>query len=135
MDVTVAGSQKGLMLPPGLSFSAVSERALAASRTARLRRGYWDWAPMIAANAPGYFLSTPATNLLYGLDSALDMLLEEGLDAVLTRHHRLAEAARRAVRHWGLDVQCREPRHESPVLTAVRLPEGHSADALRATIK
>jgi alanine-glyoxylate transaminase/serine-glyoxylate transaminase/serine-pyruvate transaminase len=134
VDVTVAGSQKGLMLPPGLSFNAISEKALAASRTARLPRAYWDWGPMLAANARGYFPSTPATNLLYGLDAALDMLLEEGLDAVVGRHHRLAEAARRAVRHWGLDVQCQEPRHESPVLTAVRLPEGHSADALRATI-
>ena len=89
---------------------------------------------MLAANARGYFPSTPATNLLYGLDAALDMLFEEGLDAVFARHERLAEAARRAVRHWGLEIQCQEPRHESPVLTAVRLPEGHSADRLRATI-
>lgn len=134
VDVSVAGSQKGLMLPPGLAFHAIGEKALAASRTARLPRAYWDWGPMLAANARGYFPSTPATNLLYGLDAALDMLLEEGLDAVVARHHRLAEAARRAARHWGLEIQCQEPRHESPVLTAVRLPEGHSADALRATI-
>jgi alanine-glyoxylate transaminase/serine-glyoxylate transaminase/serine-pyruvate transaminase len=134
IDVTVAGSQKGLMLPPGLSFNAVSEKALRASATAGLPRAYWDWGPMIAANARGYFPTTPATNLLYGLDAALDMLFEEGLDAVHARHQRHAEATRRAVRHWGLEVQCEEPRHESPVLTAVRLPEGYSADALRGTI-
>jgi alanine-glyoxylate transaminase/serine-glyoxylate transaminase/serine-pyruvate transaminase len=134
VDVTIAGSQKGLMLPPGLSFNAVSDKALAAHAKARLPRAYWDWGPMLAANARGYFPSTPATNLLYGLDAALDMLFEEGLDAVIARHHRLAEATRRAVRHWGLEIQCAEPRHESPVLTAVRLPEGHSADSLRATI-
>ncbi|MFN6953305.1 MAG: pyridoxal-phosphate-dependent aminotransferase family protein [Acetobacteraceae bacterium] len=134
VDVTVAGSQKGLMLPPGLSFNAISAKALAAHGTARLPRAYWDWKPMLAANARGYFPSTPATNLLYGLDAALDMMFEEGLDALVTRHHRLAEAVRRAVRHWGLEIQCQEPRHESPVLTAVRLPEGHSADALRAII-
>ena len=134
IDVTVAGSQKGLMLPPGLSFNAVSEKALRASATARLPRAYWDWGPMIAANARGYFPTTPATNLLYGLDAALDMLFEEGLDTVYARHQRHAEATRRAVRHWGLEVQCEEPRHESPVLTAVRLPEGYSADALRGTI-
>jgi alanine-glyoxylate transaminase/serine-glyoxylate transaminase/serine-pyruvate transaminase len=134
VDVSVAGSQKGLMLPPGLSFNAISAKALKASETARLPRAYWDWGPMLAANARGHFPSTPATNLLYGLDAALDMLFEEGLDAVFARHHRLAEATRRAVRHWGLEIQCQEPRHESPVLTAVRLPEGHSADALRAAI-
>jgi len=134
VDVTIAGSQKGLMLPPGLSFNALSDKALAAHKAARLPRAYWDWGPMLAANARGYFPSTPATNLLYGLDAALDMLFEEGLDAVIARHHRLAEATRRAVRHWGLEIQCAEPRHESPVLTAVRLPEGHSADSLRATI-
>jgi len=134
VDVTVAGSQKGLMLPPGLSFNAVSEKALKASATAGLPRAYWDWGPMIAANERGYFPTTPATNLLYGLDTALDMMFEEGLDGVYARHQRHAEATRRAVRHWGLEMQCEEPRHESPVLTAVRLPEGHSADALRRTI-
>ncbi|MCS6932005.1 MAG: aminotransferase class V-fold PLP-dependent enzyme [Acetobacteraceae bacterium] len=134
VDVTVAGSQKGLMLPPGLSFNAISEKALKASETARLPRSYWDWRPMLAANAQGFFPSTPATNLLYALDAAVDMLLEEGLDAVFARHHRHGEAARRAVRHWGLEIQCAVPAHESPVLTAVRLPEGHSADSLRALI-
>jgi alanine-glyoxylate transaminase / serine-glyoxylate transaminase / serine-pyruvate transaminase len=134
VDVTIAGSQKGLMLPPGLSFNAISPKALKANETAGLPRSYWDWKPMLAANATGYFPSTPATNLLYALDTALDMLLEEGLDNVFARHDRFAEAARRAVRHWGLEVQCEDPRDYSSVLTAVRLPEGHSANALRATI-
>ncbi|MBR0642846.1 pyridoxal-phosphate-dependent aminotransferase family protein [Plastoroseomonas hellenica] len=134
VDVTVSGSQKGLMLPPGLSFNAVSQKALKASEGAKLPRSFWDWKPMIAANATGYFPYTPATNLLYGLDTACDMLLEEGLDNVFARHERHAEATRRAVRHWGMEVQCQDPRHYSPVLTCVRLPEGHSANALRATI-
>ncbi len=134
VDVTVSGSQKGLMLPPGLSFNAVSAKALKAAELSKMPRSYWDWRPMIAANATGFFPSTPATNLLYGLDAAVDMLLEEGLDNVFARHDRLAEATRRAVRHWGLEVQCVEPRHYSSVLTAVRLPEGHSANALRGTI-
>lgn len=134
VDVTVSGSQKGLMLPPGLSFNAVSQKALKASESAKLPRSFWDWKPMIAANATGYFPYTPATNLLYGLDTACDMLLEEGLDNVFARHERHAEATRRAVRHWGLEVQCQDPRHYSPVLTCVRLPEGHSANALRAVI-
>lgn len=134
VDVTVAGSQKGLMLPPGLSFNAVSAKALAASETAKLPRSFWDWKPMIAANATGYFPYTPATNMLYALDTALDMLLEEGLDNVFHRHDRHAEATRRAVRAWGLEVQCDEPRHYSSALTAVRLPEGHSANGLRAAI-
>ena len=134
VDVTVAGSQKGLMLPPGLSFNAISPKALKASESARIARSYWDWKPMLAANATGFFPSTPATNLLYALDTAVDMLLEEGLDNVFARHDRHAEATRRAVRHWGLEVQVVDPRHYSSVLTAVRLPEGHSANALRATI-
>jgi alanine-glyoxylate transaminase/serine-glyoxylate transaminase/serine-pyruvate transaminase len=134
VDVTVAGSQKGLMLPPGLSFNAVSEKALAAAETAKLPRSYWDWRPMLAANATGYFPFTPATNLLYGLDAACDMLLEEGLDRVFARHDRHAEATRRAVRAWGLEVQCAEPRHYSSSLTAVRVPDGHSANGLRAVI-
>ena len=134
VDVTVSGSQKGLMLPPGISFNAVGPKALKAAETAKLPRSYWDWRPMIASNATGFFPSTPATNLLYGLDAAVDMLLEEGLDNVFARHDRMAEATRRAVRHWGLEVQCVDPRHYSSVLTAVRLPEGHSANALRATI-
>jgi alanine-glyoxylate transaminase/serine-glyoxylate transaminase/serine-pyruvate transaminase len=134
VDVTIAGSQKGLMLPPGLSFNAISANALAACETAKLPRSYWDWRPMIAANATGYFPYTPGTNLLYGLDCAAKMLLEEGLANVFARHDRHAEATRRAVRAWGLEVQCAEPRHYSSSLTAVRVPEGHSADALRAVI-
>ena len=134
VDVTIAGSQKGLMLPPGLSFNAVSAKALAAAETAKLPRSYWDWRPMLAANATGYFPFTPATNLLYGLDAACGMLLEEGLANVFARHDRHAEATRRAVRGWGLEIQCAEPRHYSSALTAVRVPEGHSANALRATI-
>ncbi len=134
VDVTIAGSQKGLMLPPGLSFNAVSAKALAAAEGAKLPRSYWDWRPMLAANVTGYFPFTPATNLLYGLDTACEMLLEEGLDNVFARHDRFAEATRRAVRAWGLQVQCAEARHYSSALTAVRVPEGHSANALRAVI-
>lgn len=134
VDVTVGGSQKGLMLPPGLSFNAVSEKALAAAKTARLPRSFWDWEEMLAANKNGYFPYTPATNLLQGLKAALDMLREEGLDNVFARHDRAAEATRRAVKHWGFEVQCRNPPEYSSSLTAVRLPEGHSADALRAEI-
>ncbi|MBB3900128.1 pyridoxal-phosphate-dependent aminotransferase family protein [Roseococcus suduntuyensis] len=134
VDVTVSGSQKGLMLPPGLSFNAVSAKALKAADQAKLPRSFWDWKPMIASNATGYFPYTPATNMLYALDTALDMLLEEGLENVFARHDRMAEATRRAVRAWGLEVQCQEPRHYSSVLTGVRLPEGHSANALRAAI-
>jgi alanine-glyoxylate transaminase/serine-glyoxylate transaminase/serine-pyruvate transaminase len=134
VDVTIAGSQKGLMLPPGLSFNAVSERALTAAKSARLPRSYWDWGPMLEANKTGYFPYTPGTNLLFGLNEAVKMLLEEGLPNVFARHDRHAEATRRAVRSWGLEVQCADPRHYSSSLTAVRVPAGHSADALRAII-
>ena len=134
VDVTVAGSQKGLMLPPGLSFNAISAKALAAREGAKLPRSYFDWGPMLAANETGFFPYTPATNLLYGAKSACEMLLEEGLSNVFARHDRHAEATRRAVRAWGLEIQCAEPRHYSSSLTAVRLPEGHSADGLRAAI-
>ena len=134
VDVTVAGSQKGLMLPPGLSFNAISDKALKATETARLPRSYWDWRPMLEANKTGYFPYTPGTNLLFGLNEAVTMLLEEGLPNVFARHDRHAEATRRAVRAWGLEVQCADPRHYSSSLTAVRVPEGHSADALRAAI-
>ncbi len=134
VDVTVAGSQKGLMLPPGLSFNAVSAKALAAAAHARLPRSYWDWRPMLAANETGYFPYTPGTNLLYGLDAAVKMLLDEGLDHVFARHDRHAAATRAAVQAWGLETQCADPRHHSSALTAVRMPEGHSADALRAII-
>jgi alanine-glyoxylate transaminase/serine-glyoxylate transaminase/serine-pyruvate transaminase len=134
VDVTVAGSQKGLLLPPGLSFNAVSEKALKATATAKLSRSYWDWRPMLEANQTGFFPYTPGTNLLYGLNEAVKMLLDEGLENVFARHDRHAEATRRAVRTWGLEIQCADPRHYSSSLTAVRLPEGHSADGLRATI-
>jgi len=134
VDVTVAGSQKGLMLPPGLSFNAISAKALAATEAAGLPRSYWDWRPMLEANKTGYFPYTPGTNLLYGLNEAVKMLLDEGLPNVFARHDRHAEATRRAVRTWGLELQCADPRHYSSSLTAVRVPDGHSADALRATI-
>ncbi len=134
VDVVVAGSQKGLMLPPGLSFNVVSEKALAAHRTARLPRSYWDWSEMLGPNGKGFFPYTPATNLLYGLAEAIDMLEDEGLEAVFARHDRHAEATRRAVRAWGLELNCVEPRHHSSSLTAVRMPEGHSADRLRGII-
>lgn len=134
VDVTVAGSQKGLMLPPGLSFNAVGPKALAASRDARLARSYWNWADMLAMNAKGYFPYTPATNLLYGLREAIAMLLEEGLDNVFARHARHAEATRRAVRAWGLDILCADPREYSNTLTAVVVPDGCDADRLRRII-
>ncbi len=134
VDVTVAGSQKGLMLPPGLGFNAVSQKALAAAKTARLPRAYWDWQPMLQANDKGFFPYTPATNLLYGLKEALAMLQEEGLANVFARHDRHAEATRRAVTAWGLEILCLEPREYSSSLTAVLVPSGHSADALRQTI-
>lgn len=134
VDVTVGGSQKGLMLPPGLSFNAVSDKALATTKTARLPRSFWDWDEMIAANKTGYFPYTPATNMLQGLKVAIEMLHEEGLDNVFARHDRAAEATRRAVRHWGFEIQCQNPAEYSSSLTAVRLPEGHSADGLRAEI-
>jgi alanine-glyoxylate transaminase/serine-glyoxylate transaminase/serine-pyruvate transaminase len=134
VDVTVAGSQKGLMLPPGLSFNAVSDKALAASKLARMPRSYWRWDETIAMNRQGYFPSTPATNLLYGLHEALAMLREEGLANVFARHARHADATRRAVHSWGLDVLCRDPIEYSNSLTAVMMPEGHDADALRKEI-
>jgi alanine-glyoxylate transaminase / serine-glyoxylate transaminase / serine-pyruvate transaminase len=131
VDVTVGGSQKGLMLPPGLSFNAISAKALAASKKAKLPRSYWDWSEMLSINASGYFPYTPATNLLYGLHEALDMLESEGLDRVFARHDRLAEAARRAVRAWGLEILCADPAEYSSTLTAVVMPSGHNADAFR----
>ena len=135
VDVTVAGSQKGLMLPPGLSFNAVSDKALAASKSAKLPRSYWNWDEMIAANKDGWFPYTPATNLLYGLQVALRMLLEEeGLDNVFKRHDRHAEATRRAVRAWGLEILCANPAEYSSSLTAVLMPEGHSEIAFREIV-
>ncbi len=134
VDVTVAGSQKGLMLPPGLSFNAISGKALAAAKSARLPRSYWDWSEMLAINPTGYFPYTPATNLLYGLHESLDMLFAEGLDAVFARHQRLAEATRRAVRGWGLEILCADPAEYSASLTAVLMPEGHNADNFRKIV-
>jgi alanine-glyoxylate transaminase / serine-glyoxylate transaminase / serine-pyruvate transaminase len=134
VDVTVAGSQKGLMLPPGLSFNAVSEKALSASRTARLPRSFWDWQPILSANARGFFPYTPATNLLYGLREAVRMLAEEGLDRVYARHARHAEATRAAVQGWGLEVLALDEREYSGSLTAVLLPDGYDADAVRSLI-
>jgi len=131
VDVTVAGSQKGLMLPPGLSFNAVSDKALAASKSARLPRSYFAWDEIIAMNRQGYFPYTPATNLLYGLHEAIDMLLGEGLPNVFARHDRHAEATRRAVRSWGLEILCRNPAEYSSSLTAIIVPDGHDADAFR----
>lgn len=134
VDVTVAGSQKGLMLPPGLSFNAISAKALAAAKGARLPRSYWDWGEMLAINPSGFFPYTPATNLLYGLAAALDMLLAEGLDRVFARHDRLAEATRRAVNAWGLEILCADPALYSSTLTGVLMPEGHNADAFRKVV-
>ena len=134
VDVTVGGSQKGLMLPPGLSFNAVSDKALGASKSARLPRAYWNWDDMLASNQAGFFPYTPATNLLFGLHEALDMLFEEGLDNVFARHARLAEATRRAVRAWGLEILCADPAEYSNSLTALVMPEGHDADRVRQVI-
>jgi len=135
VDVTVAGSQKGLMLPPGLSFNCVSAKAISASKSAKLPRSYWAWDEMLANGKSGYFPYTPATNLLYGLRESLAMLLdEEGLDAVFARHQRHAEATRRAVRAWGLEVFALDPREYSASLTAVLMPAGHDADRLRKLI-
>ena len=134
VDVTVGGSQKGLMLPPGLGFNAISVKALEASRAARMPRSFWAWDDMLAANANGFFPYTPSTNLLQGLKVAIEMLHEEGFDAVFARHHRAAEATRRCVTQWGFDVQCTDPEAYSASLTAVRLPVGVSADRLRAEI-
>jgi len=134
VDVTVGGSQKGLMLPPGLGFNAISDKALTASKTAKLPRSYWDWGEMLATNVSGFFPYTPATNLLYGLHEALEMLFAEGLDRVFARHSRLAEATRCAVRAWGLEILCADPAEYSASLTAVVMPAGHSADALRKLV-
>jgi alanine-glyoxylate transaminase/serine-glyoxylate transaminase/serine-pyruvate transaminase len=134
VDVTIAGSQKGMMLPPGMSFNALSEKALVANRSARLPRSYWDWQEMLKPNRSGFFPYTPPTNLLYGLQEALRMLQEEGLPNVFRRHERHAEATRAAVRAWGLEIVCEEPREYSSSLTAVFMPEGHDADKLRAVI-
>ncbi|MDB5734061.1 MAG: Serine--glyoxylate transaminase [Alphaproteobacteria bacterium] len=130
-DVTVSGSQKGLMLPPGLSFTAISDKAIAASKTNTLPRSYWDWSEMLTFNAKGFFPYTPASTLLYGLKEALAMLREEGLENVFARHQRLAAACRAAVRGWGLEILCQDPKVYSPILTGVVLPAGHDADNFR----
>ncbi len=132
VDVTVGGAQKGLMLPPGMSFNAVSDKALAANKTSKLPKSFWAWDEMIAMNKIGFFPYTPATQMLQGLAVGIEMLHEEGLDNVFARHDRMAEATRRAVKHWGLEIVCRDPKFYSPTLTAVILPEGHDADAFRA---
>jgi alanine-glyoxylate transaminase / serine-glyoxylate transaminase / serine-pyruvate transaminase len=134
VDVTVAGSQKGLMVPPGLAFCAISEKALAAAARNKTFRSYWDWAPLVTANKTGFFPYTPSVNLFFALNAALDMLLEEGLANVFARHDRYAEATRRAAGRWGLELQCQDPRAYAPGVTAVRVPEGHSADRLRTII-
>ena len=134
IDVSVSGSQKGLMLPPGLGFNAISDKAIAASKSAKLPRSYWGWDEMMASNKTGYFPYTPATSLLYGLHEAIAMLQEEGLDNVFARHARHGEATRRAVRAWGLEILCQEPREYSNVLTGIMMPAGHDADALRKVI-
>ena len=133
VDVCVSGSQKGLMLPPGLGFNAVSEKALEHARSVTMPRSYWDWHDMVGPNQTGYFPYTPGTNLLYGLNEAIDMLHEEGLDNVFARHARHGAATRAAVRAWGLEVLCARQGEESGVLTAVLMPQGHSSDAFRAT--
>ena len=133
-DVTIAGSQKGLMVPPGLSFTAIGDKALAASRAGGSRRGYWDWEPLVASNKTGFFPYTPAVTLLFALNEALDMLAEETLPAVFARHERYARATRLAVSAWGLELQCLDPNAYAPGVTAIRTPDGHSADTLRAVI-
>lgn len=131
VDVSVGGAQKGLMLPPGMSFNAVSDKALAASKTAKLPKSFWSWDDMLNMNKIGFFPYTPATNMLQGLDVAIEMLHEEGLDNVFARHNRFAEATRRAVRAWGLETMCRDPKYFSSTVTAVMMPEGHDGDAFR----
>jgi alanine-glyoxylate transaminase/serine-glyoxylate transaminase/serine-pyruvate transaminase len=131
VDVAVGGAQKGMMMPPGMSFNAISDKALAASKTSKLPKSFFSWDDMIAMNKTGYFPYTPATMMLNGLNEGIAMLHEEGLDNVFARHDRLAEATRRAVQHWGLETICSVPGHHSSTLTAVLLPDGHNADAFR----
>ena len=133
-DVSIGGSQKGMMLPPGLGFNAISDKALAASKSARLPRSYWEWQPMLAQNVNGFFPYTPATNLLFGLQESLKMLREEGLQNVFARHERHGEATRRAVRAWGLENVALDPKEYSNSVTAIYTPAGHSADELRKVI-
>jgi alanine-glyoxylate transaminase/serine-glyoxylate transaminase/serine-pyruvate transaminase len=132
VDVTVGGAQKGLMLPPGMSFNAVSDKALAANKTSTLPKSFFAWDEMINMNKVGFFPYTPATQMLWGLEQSIQMLHEEGLDNVFARHHRLAEATRRAVRAWGLEIMVRDPKYYSPTITAVMMPDGHDGDAFRS---
>lgn len=134
VDVTVAGSQKGMMMPPGMSFNAVSEKALARQATARLPRAYWEWKPIIEANSRGYFPYTPPTNLLFGLKAASELMFAEGLENVFARHRRHGEATRAAVHAWGLELQSVVPAAHSPVVTAVRMPDGYAEEAFRAVV-
>jgi alanine-glyoxylate transaminase / serine-glyoxylate transaminase / serine-pyruvate transaminase len=131
VDVTIGGAQKGLMMPPGMSFNALSDKAIAASKTSKMTKSFWSWEDMLNMNKIGFFPYTPATNMLHGLAVAIDMLHEEGLDNVFARHDRFAEATRRAVRTWGLEILCRDAKYYSPTVTAVLLPEGHDADKFR----
>jgi alanine-glyoxylate transaminase/serine-glyoxylate transaminase/serine-pyruvate transaminase len=132
VDVTIGGAQKGLMLPPGMSFNAVSDKALAASKNSKMPKSFWSWDDMLTMNKVGFFPYTPATQMLHGLAAGIDMLHEEGLDNVFARHERLAEATRRAVRAWGLEIMCKDAKYYSPTITAVMVPEGHNADAFRS---
>ena len=134
VDVTISGSQKGLMLPPGIGFNALSPRAIEASKTAKLPKAFWAWDEIMESNKTGYWPSTPSTNLMYGLHEAMDMILSEGLDKVFARHERLAKACRAAVQGWGLEIQCQDPAVYSPVLTGVVTPDGVDADQLRKLI-
>jgi len=134
VDVTIGCSQKGLLLPPGLGFNAISEKALSASKSARFPKSYWDWAPILSQNANGFFPYTPATNLLYGLKESLQMLAEEGLGNVFARHRRHGEATRRAAEAWGLETVAVDPKEYSHSVTALYTPSGHSADAFRKAV-
>ena len=134
VDVTIAGSQKGLLLPPGLSFNAISQKALDAYSKSTMQKAYWDWKPMLENNKNGFFPYTPSTNLIFGLDEALNILMEEGLENIFKRHARLAEATRIAVKAWGLEILAKNPEEYSNTITAVLLPEGYDADNLRKMI-
>jgi alanine-glyoxylate transaminase / serine-glyoxylate transaminase / serine-pyruvate transaminase len=134
VDVTIGGAQKGLMLPPGLGFNAISKKAIAANKTAKLPRAYFDWPAMIDANESGLYPYTPSTGHFFGLKEAIAMIEEEGLDNVVARHDRLAEAARRSIRHWGLEILCADPRAYASAVTAIVVPEGVNADVVRGVI-
>ena len=134
IDVAIGASQKGFMMPPGLGFNALSPKAIQHSKTQNALHSYWQWERIIEMNQKGFFPYTPASGLLFALDEALDMLLEEGLEQVFKRHDRYASACRKAAAHWGLENQCINPREYSDSTTALRVPEGHDSDQLRAII-